>query len=239
VELKGKVALITGGSRGIGRAVVETLSNRGVRVAFFYYSAEEKAKEVASATGALAVRCDVASARSVKEGVSKVKSELGNVQILVNNAGIMGRYMKLFDIDEDDWDRVISVNLKGAYLVSREVVPQMVDAGGGKIVNISSVAGKNGGTVGVHYAASKSGLIGLTFALASELAEHNILVNAIAPGPVDTDLITDEIKRKLADLSMLKRIATPEEIAHTVVYLLENDYVTGEVVDVNGGRYMD
>ncbi len=239
MELEGKIALVTGGSRGIGKAIVNALSEKGVRVAFFYHSAEDRAREVASLVGALAVRCDVSAANSVREGVSMVKEKLGNIQILVNNAGVVGRNTKLLDTDEDDWDNVLSINLKGAYLVSREVVPQMIESREGKIVNISSIAGKNGGTVGVHYAASKSGLIGLTFALASELAKYNILVNAVAPGPVDTELLSDEVKKKLAELSMLKRIATPEEIAHTVLYLIENDYVTGEVVDVNGGRYMD
>ena len=130
---------------------------------------------------------------------------------------------------------MIDVNLSGTFNCCKAVVPHMTK---GKIVNISSIAGKMGGTIGCHYAASKAGVIGLTFSLATELAP-DITVNAVAPGPVDTDLLSPQVKKKLSQMTPFGRIAKPEEIAHTVIFLLENDYVSGEVIDVNAGRYMD
>lgn len=242
MELRGKVALVTGGNRGIGRAISIALAEKGADVAVNYRRNRESAEEVVdllSALGvrAMAIQADVSDYGQVEAMVDAVVKSFGRLDILVNNAGITGEHVKLSEIPLEEWDRILDVNLKGVFNCCKAAEPFLRQAKG-KIVNMSSVAGKMGGTIGSHYAASKAGIIGLTFALASELAP-DVMVNAVAPGPVDTDLISPEVKRRLASIIPLGRIATPEEIAHAVIFLLENDYVTGEVVDVNAGRYMD
>lgn len=181
------------------------------------------------------VKADVRDKKEVRVMVEKVVERFGGIDILVNNAGILGKALAPMEVTDEDWDTVLGVNLKGAFIVTQEVLRYMKK---GKIVNIASIAGKDGGTVGPHYAASKGGLIAMTFNLARHLAP-NILVNAIAQGLVDTGLISPEIKEKPRKLSLTGEIAKPEEIAHAVIFLLENDHITGEVVDVNGGRLMD
>ena len=238
MDLKDKVALVTGGDRGIGRAISLALAEKGCKVVINYRHNDEEAlktKKLVEDKGAqaLVVQFNVADRDEVRRGVAKIVENFGRIDILVNNAGILGRGLGFEDVDDDDWDNVLSVNLKGAFIVSQEVVKHMNK---GKIVNIASIAGRNGGTVGVHYAASKAGVIGLTFAMADHLAP-DIMVTGVAPGPVDTELITKEKKEQLSKLTPLGRIATPEEIAHAVVFLLENDYMTGTIVDINGGRY--
>ncbi|ASJ02918.1 3-oxoacyl-ACP reductase [Thermococcus profundus] len=240
MELAGKVALVTGASRGIGRAIAVALAKKGVKVAINYARDEGGARETErlcreAGAEAMVVKADVRSREEVKAMVEKVVDRFGGIDILVNNAGILGRALTPMEVTDEDWDAVLGVNLKGAFIVTQEVLRYMKK---GKIVNIASIAGKDGGTVGPHYAASKGGLIALTFNLARHLAP-NILVNAVAPGPVDTGLISPEIKEKLRKLSLTGEIAKPEDIAHAVIFLLENDHVTGEVVDVNGGRLMD
>ena len=240
MELTGKVALITGASRGIGRAIAVALAQKGANVVINYVHNEEEAKktqEMCKAYGVetLIVRADVSNRDEVRKMVETVIEKFGRIDILINNAGILGNAITPMEITEEEWDRVININLKGAFLVTQEVLKHMKK---GKIVNIASIAGKDGGTVGAHYAASKGGLIALTFNLARHLAP-NILVNAVAPGPVDTELITPEIKEKLRKLSLTGEIAKPEDVAHAVVFLLENDHITGELIDVNGGRLMD
>ena len=238
MDLKDKVALVTGGDRGIGRAISLALAEKGCKVVINYRHNDEEAlktKKLIEDKGAqaLVVQFNVADRDEVRRGVAKIVENFGRIDILVNNAGILGKGLGFDDVDDEDWDNVLSVNLKGAFIVSQEVVKHMHK---GKIVNIASIAGRNGGTVGVHYAASKAGLIGLTFAMAHHLAP-DIMVTGVAPGPVDTGLISEEKKEQLSRLTPLGRIATPEEIAHVVVFLLENDYMTGTVVDINGGRY--
>lgn len=240
MELTGKVALITGASRGIGRAIAVALAQKGANVVINYAHNEEEAEktqEMCKAYGVetLIVRADVSNRNEVRKMVETVIEKFGRIDILINNAGILGNAITPMEITEEEWDRVININLKGAFLVTQEVLKHMKK---GKIVNIASIAGKDGGTVGAHYAASKGGLIALTFNLARHLAP-NILVNAVAPGPVDTDLISPEIKEKLRKLSLTGEIAKPEDVAHAVVFLLENDHITGELIDVNGGRLMD
>ena len=238
MDLKDKVALVTGGDRGIGRAISLALAEKGCKVVINYRHNDEEAlktKKLIEDKGAqaLVVQFNVADRDEVRRGVAKIVENFGRIDILVNNAGILGKGLRFEDVNDDDWDNVLSVNLKGAFIVSQEVVKHMNK---GKIVNIASIAGRNGGTVGVHYAASKAGVIGLTFAMADHLAP-DIMVTGVAPGPVDTELITKEKKEQLSKLTPLGRIATPEEIAHAVVFLLENDYMTGTIVDINGGRY--
>ncbi len=239
MELKGKIALVTGGDRGIGRAITLALAERGCNVAINYRKNEEDAERTKAlaeryGVGAMTVQFDVSNRNEVKEGVKRVVDHFGRIDILVNNAGVLGNKHKFSEIDDEEWDHVLNVNLKGAFIVTQEAVKYIQK---GKIVNLASIAGRNGGTVGVHYASSKAGIIGLTFALASQLAP-NILVNAVAPGPVDTELLSEEKKEQLSKLTPLGRVARPEEIAHAVVFLLENDYMNGTVVDINGGRYM-
>lgn len=242
MEIEGKNALVTGGARGIGRAAVLALARKGANVGINYvnnHDAAVETRELARKFGVDAeiFRADVANYTDVKRMVDEFVKKFQGIDILVNNAGVFPKNFKLSEISEDEWDWLLNINLKGAFLVSKEVLKYMPD--GGKIVNISSIAGKMGGVAGPHYAASKAGLIGLTFALASEFSSKNIAVNAVAPGPVDTEMIPDDIKERLAQITPLGRIATPGEIAHTVIFLIENDYITGEVVDINGGRYMD
>ncbi len=234
-----RVALVTGGDRGIGRAISLALAKRGYSVAINYRKNEDKAEETKkmidkSGDRAITIKFDVSKREEVREGVKRIIDEFGRIDVLINNAGILGKHSKFDEIDDNEWDEVLDTNLKGAFIVTQEVTKYMKN---GKIVNIASIAGRNGGTVGVHYAASKAGLIGLTFALASQLAP-NILVNGVDPGPVDTGLLSEEKKNELSKLTPLGRVAMPEEIAHAVIFLLENDYLNGTIIDINGGRYM-
>lgn len=242
MQLDGKNAIVTGGDRGIGRAISFALANKGVNVAISFHKDEKKAKETIEklekiGVKALKIQTDVRDFSQVKDMVNLIKKNLGSIDVLVNNAGISGPNSTIENIDVEEWQEVIDVNLTGMFNCCKAAAAELRN-NKGKIVNISSIAGKTGGTIGCHYAASKAGVIGLTFALANELAPQ-VTVNAVAPGPVDTELISEETKKKLSSLTPFGRIAKPEEIAHTVVYLLENDYVSGEVVDVNAGRYMD
>lgn len=242
MEIKGKNAIVTGGSRGIGRVIALELAKRGANVGINYVSNEAKARETLAeierfGVKGILLKGDVSRIEDVKNFVKKFVEEFKKVDILINNAGILSKNINFLDVSEEEWDRVIDVNLKGTFLVTKEALPFIPD--GGKIINMSSIAGKMGGTVGAHYAASKAGVIGFTFALASELAKRKITVNAIAPGPVDTELISQETKERLSRVTPLGRIATPEEIAKTAIFLIENDFVDGEVIDVNGARYMD
>ncbi len=185
VELRGKVALVTGGGRGIGRAIALALAEKGANIAINYAHSREKAEETAElcrsyGVDAIAVKADVSNREEVRRMVEEVINHFGRIDILVNNAGILGNALKPMDVTDEDWDAVLGVNLKGAFIVTQEVLKYMKK---GKIVNIASIAGKDGGTVGPHYAASKGGLIALTFNLARHLAP-DILVNAVAPGPL-------------------------------------------------------
>jgi 3-oxoacyl-[acyl-carrier protein] reductase len=240
MELAGKVALVTGASRGIGRAIAVALARKGAKVVINYAHDEEGAKETERlcrevGEDTMIVKADVRNRDEVRAMVERIVEHFGRIDILINNAGILGKALTPMEVTDEDWDAVLGVNLKGAFIVTQEVLRYMKR---GKIVNIASIAGKDGGTVGPHYAASKGGLIALTFNLARHLAP-DILVNAVAPGPVDTGLISPKIKEKLKKLSLTGEIAKPEDIAHAVIFLLENDHITGEVVDVNGGRLMD
>jgi 3-oxoacyl-[acyl-carrier protein] reductase len=247
MELKGRVGLVTGGSRGIGRSIALLLAEKGCNVAINFRTQEDKAREVLEeverrGVSGLLARADVSNYGEVEAMVHKVLDRLGRIDILVNNAGVMGRTVAVEQISDEEWDEVIDVNLKGAFNCCKAVVPVMKRQGGGKIINITSLAGK-GGISPPHYGASKGGMIGLTFCLAQQLVKHNILVNAVAPGGIiETDMARDIPREQLdrvISLTPVGRMGRPEEVAHAVVFLAENDYVTGEVVDVNGGRYMD
>ena len=242
MQLDGKNVIVTGGDRGIGRAISFALANKGANVAICFHKDENKAQKTVQelekiGVKSLKIQADVRDFSQVKDMINLIKKNLGSIDVLVNNAGISGPNSALENIDSEEWKQIIDVNLTGVFNCCKAAAAEL-KRNKGKIVNISSIAGKTGGTIGCHYAASKAGVIGLTFALANELAPQ-VTVNAVAPGPVDTELISEETKKKLSSLTPFGRIAKPEEIAHTVVYLLENDYVSGEVVDVNAGRYMD
>ena len=239
--LDGKIALITGASRGIGRACAAALAEAGADIAVNYLIREDKAKETLAMVEGIGKRTvpvpgDVSRAGEVERIVEEVERRLGPVDILVNNAGIA--IQKPFDqITEEDWDKTLAVNLKSAFLLIRAVLPGMRARGFGRIINISSGAARTGGVIGPHYAASKAGLHGLTHGYASLLAKEGITVNSVAPSIIATDMIADHPKINPAIVPM-GRFGNPAEVAAVVVMLAENGYVTGQTVFVNGGRYM-
>ena len=239
--LTGNVALITGGSRGIGAACARKLASLGADIAVVYAGNAEKANEVCAACEALGVRarayqCNVADFDAAKQTVAAVKAELGSVDLLVNSAGIT-RDGLVAAMREADFDAVIDTNLKGTFNMIRHCARLFLRAGRGRIVNISSVAGVTGNAGQANYSASKAGVIGLTKSVARELAPKGITCNAVAPGFVATDMtaalaLTDEQLRAAVPLG---RMARPEEIADAVAFLLQSDYITGQVLCVDGG----
>jgi len=240
-ETISRVALVTGGSRGIGRAVAELLGAAGHRVAVNYVSnaaaAEETLGTIAAAGGsAVAVQGDVGDEAAVTALFEKVAGDLGPVEILVNNAGIT-RDDLLMRMKPDAWDAVIETNLKSVYLCSRAALRGMLRARWGRIVNLSSVAAQLGGVVGPHYAASKAGALGLTHAYAHLLASEGITVNAIAPALVETEMVTSNPQAR-PDLIPVGRFGRVEETAAAIVLLARNGYITGQTINVNGGWYM-
>ena len=240
-DLSGRTALVTGASRGIGAAIAEVLAREGAAVAVNYREREARAQEVAgriAAAGgrALTVQADVTRACEVERLVRTVEADLGPVDILVNNAGI-ARVQAIDQVTEQDWDDVLAANLKSCFLVTQAVVPGMRARRWGRIVNLSSVAAQTGGMVGPHYAASKAGLHGLTHTYASALAPEGITVNAIAPALIDTEMVPDAFRSR-KDLIPVGRLGTVEEVAGVVVMLACNGFITGQTINVNGGRYM-
>ncbi len=248
MDLKDKIAIITGAGRGIGRAIAMTLAREGASVIISdidLKSAEETAKEInEQGQKALAFQVDVSDSKDVKQMVDTVIRKLGRIDILVNNAAIIRRGT-IEDLSEEDWDQVIAVNLKGAFNCMKAVVGSMKKQRYGKIVNISSVAGKVGDLASAPcYGASKAGMACLGKSLARELASYNINVNVIAPHAIETDMSREwsEEKRKsvIADIP-LGRMGEPEDIAEAVAFLVSDKakFITGEVLDVNGGYLMD
>ena len=226
--------LITGGSRGIGRACVKAFSESGWQVYFTYLNSEEEAQKVSEKYNAVAIRADV----SRKEALGEIEKHCSCFQCIVNNAGIAEQ--KLFtDITEADWDRMFEVNVKGMYLTTHRFVPQMIRAHSGSIINISSVWGIEGASCEVHYSAAKSAVVGFTKALAKELGPSGICVNCVAPGVIDTDMnghLSAEDMEMLKDETPLCTIGTPGQVAETVLYLANPDrFITGEVIKISGG----
>ena len=246
MDLNEKVAVITGGSRGIGKAIAILLSKKGAKIAVNYSSGGDSADRVVSEIEgmggtAIKVKADVSKQPDVHSMFQTVLNRFGRVDVLVNNAGTVGQ-PRLLDISEAEWDRVLAVNLKGMFNCCQAVIPIFLKQSGGKIINMSSVAGKMGGASGVHYGASKAGVIGLTMALSTEFGKKNIHVNAIAPGPVKTEMflgLPAALQERFAGTTHLGRVCEPSEIAHAVVFLLENDFITGETLNMSAGRYMD
>ena len=240
--LKDNIAVVTGSSRGIGASICKRLASMGADIAIIDVCDEDAAKNTLDACIELGVRakfyrCNVADFAEVKETVGQIKSDFGTIHILVNNAGIT-RDGLIATMREQQFDEVVSVNLKGAFNMIRHCSGLFIRNRGGKIVNISSVVGVMGNAGQANYAASKAGLIGLTKSVARELAPRNITCNAVAPGFVDTDMTKDLQDTPLAASIPLGRIGTPEDIADAVAYLVCADYVTGVVLAVDGGIAM-
>ncbi|MBI5216132.1 MAG: 3-oxoacyl-[acyl-carrier-protein] reductase [Ignavibacteriae bacterium] len=244
MNLENKIALVTGGSRGIGRAIALSLALAGAKVAIVYRSAASEAEEVVQAIkanggDAVAFQADVASFNQAVEIVTKVVAQFGRLDILVNNAGITKDGL-LLRMSEEDWDAVINTNLKSVFNFTKASAKQMMGQRAGKIINITSVVGITGNAGQANYVASKAGVIGFTKSMAKELSSRNIHVNAVAPGFVETDMtgkLTEEQQKAIAEKIPLKRTAKPDEIASVVTFLASSasDYITGQTICVDGG----
>jgi 3-oxoacyl-[acyl-carrier protein] reductase len=250
VTLDNQVAVITGGSRGIGAATVRLFAEAGAKVVFSYRRAVRQARELAEALGgsgqALAVRADVARMADARRLVTTATQHFGRLDILVANAGIWNyRPLPIQKMAEREWDEMMAVNLKGVYSVIHHAVPQMIRQQGGRIIVVSSTAGQRGEAFHTHYGASKSGVIGLVKGLSTELARHHILVNCVAPGWIDTDMATPVLKnrreyRQAISVIPLGRFGRPEEVAMPILFLAStmSTYMTGEIVNINGGNVL-
>jgi 3-oxoacyl-[acyl-carrier protein] reductase len=241
MRLAGKVALVTGSSRGIGRAVAIALAKAGANVAINYRSAPDLAAETEHEVRSLgrqtvSIQADVSVSGEVDRLVAQVRERLGPIDILINNAGII-RPQPVEEIRESDWDELIAVNLKSCFLLTQAVLTEMRARRWGRIVNLSSVAAQVGGVVGPHYAASKAGVHGLTHFYASRYAKEGITVNTIAPALIETEMVTSNPNAR-PDLIPIGRFGAVDEVADVVVMLATNAYITGQTFNVNGGWYM-
>jgi len=240
-DFTGKVALVTGASRGIGQAAAFALAEAGADIAVSYRHREAQALETVRGIErlgrrAIPVRADVSLGTEVADMVAVIEADLGQVDILVNNAGIVSA-KPLPEISEADWDEMLAVNLKSAFLVIQRVLPGMRARRWGRIINLSSVAAQTGGVTGPHYAASKAGLLGLTHSYARQLVKEGITVNAIAPALIETEMVTGNLN--VTPLMIpVGRFGTPDEVAAVVVLLARDGYITGQTINVNGGWYM-
>jgi len=245
--LKDRVAIVTGGTRGIGREIVLELAKEGAKVAFSYIKSDNEAKELLKevdnfGSEALSYKFDVRDFEASKEFVGKVKEYFGRLDILINNAGIV-KDKALMMMEKDDWHEVVDTNLTGYYNLARACIVGFLKQKSGDIVNITSVSGITGMPRQVNYSASKSGIIGLTKSLAKEVAQYNIRVNAIAPGFIETDMVQGlkkEHVEKLKTLIPKGVFGKPQDVAKAVLFLLSNsaDYITGQVLRVDGGMVM-
>lgn len=228
-----KYALITGGSRGIGAATVRAFCQAGYETAFFYHANHAAAKAIADETGAKAICCDVADAEAVKAAIA----ELPQVDVLINNAAV-SHIGTIRDISEAEWDRLFAVNVKGVYHCVNAVLPKLLERQSGCILNVASMWGEVGASCEVCYSAAKGAVIAMTKALAKELAPSGIRVNAVSPGVIETEMnahLSQEDKAALCDETPLGRIGSPEEVAEALLYLASADFVTGQILSVNGG----
>jgi 3-oxoacyl-[acyl-carrier protein] reductase len=250
-DLKGKVALVTGASSGIGRATAQALATNGARVAINFHrneagAAAARAKIVSGGGSAIVVQADVTRASEVHSLVEQTVAEFGPIDILVNNAGSLVERLKILELTEERWDEVIDLNLKSAFLCCQAVAAAMMDRKTGAIVNVSSIAGRTGGALGsIHYSAAKGGLITFTKGLAKELAPFGVRVNAVSPGVIDTpyheQFSSPEMMKTYAGLIPLGRVGTPPEVAEVICFLASDaaSYLAGETIEINGGMFMD
>ena len=246
--IRDRVCLVTGGSRGLGESMAVTFAKAGAEAVIITYNSDEnKAIEVCKSiethgSKSMAIHLEASNLESIKKMVKSVENEFSKIDVLVNNAGI-NRQAKMDDVQEKDWDDIMSVNLKGPFFCSREVFPIMKKNGGGRIINIGSVSGLYGGPTTPHYAASKAGLHSVTQNLARYGAEHNIFVNSISPGIIETDLTREELKSGggglVVNLTLLKRPGVEKDVASIALMLASDDqnYLTGQIISPNGGSY--
>lgn len=245
IDLSGYVALVTGGSRGIGAAIVQRLAEAGANVAINYLFTENEAflqKKKCQSMGvqAITVQADVGQETDVNKMFDQVEKELGKVDLLINNAGISLRAL-LTETSEKNWQRVMDTNLKGAFLCCRRALPHMINKRFGRIINIASIWGMTGAAYEAVYAASKGGLIALTKSLGSEVGPSGITVNALAPGPIETDMLNEELDKEerllLADEIPVGRLGYPREVAATCLFLLSKEaaFINGQIITLDGG----
>lgn len=237
-ELEGRVALVTGASRGIGQAIAQRLSEAGAKVALNFLRRRDDAEAAARRMPGpnVVIQADVSLAGDAARLVRETEAALGPIDILVNNAGI-SRPQRIEEITETDWDEVIGVNLKSCFLVTQAVLPGMRARQWGRIINLSSVAAQVGGVVGPHYAASKAGMNGMTHYYAHWLAQEGITVNAIAPALIETEMVTSNPNASPTRIPV-GRYGAPDEVAAVALLLARNGYITGQTVNVNGGWFM-
>lgn len=252
MRFEDKVGIITGGASGIGLATARALAAEGARVVVADVNSdglrEVEAEFTENGHPFLGLRVNVADEKKVEELIDETVSNFGGIDILVNNAGIspkhQGKKANVWEMSISEWDQVMAVNIRGAFLCCHFAVPRMIERGGGGIINVSSLAAKAGsGITGCHYVISKSGLVGLTKVLAREVAQYGIRVNGVAPGRIDTPMIWDvppEVNEQYKQTIPLKRLGTPEEVADGILFLLSESasYVTGQILDINGGLGM-
>jgi len=250
LDLDGKVALVTGASSGIGRATAVALAECGASVAVNFHRNESGAEaaraEIVNAGGrATVIQADVTRAADVRALVARTVEQLGPVDILVNNAGSLVERLKILELTEERWDEVIDLNLKSAFLCSQAVAASMMERKTGAVVNVSSIAGRNGGALGsIHYSTAKGGLITMTKGFAKELAPYGVRVNAVSPGVIDTPyherFSTPEAMKAYVTGIPLGRVGTPEEVASVIAFLASDaaSYLSGETIEINGGMLM-
>ena len=244
MQLEGKVAVVTGGARGLGEAICLTLAREGAHVAVCDINpidGERVAHAIRQAgRKAVAIKADVSVEEDVKAMIAKTLEALGTIDILVNNAGICYQG-PVADMTVEIWDRVLDVNLKGTFLCSREVMPTLKQKRAGRVINLGSLAGHVGGiAVGANYSASKAGIMCLTKSLAKELAPFGINVNCVCPGPMDTEMTSSFPKEEMIQTIPLKKFGEPQDVADAVLFLAskQSKYITGETINVNGGLFM-
>jgi 3-oxoacyl-[acyl-carrier protein] reductase len=251
MDLSGKVALVTGGSSGIGHATARALANCGAAVCVNYHrneaGAEEAKKQIQASGGkAIAVQADVTKSADVAALIERTSNDLGPIDVLVNNAGSLIERLRILELSEERWDEVLNLNLRSAFLCSKAVVPSMIERKTGAIINLSSIAGRNGGALGsIHYSTAKGGLITFTKGLAKELGPFGIRVNAVSPGVIDTpyheQFSSPEMMKAYVNGIPLGRVGRAEEVAKVITFLASDasSYLAGETIEINGGMYMD
>lgn len=253
MRFQGKVAIVTGGSKGIGKAIAKQLAHEGASVVINgrdMNALEEATQEIRREGGKItAIQADVSKSEDVKAMIDKVIEDYDRIDILINNAAVFAESVRIMDLEEEEWDRVMTTNLKGVFLCAKAVIKHMVKQKSGKIVNMTSFTGKTGrvvystfgGPTKAHYCASKAGIISLTKSLAYELAPYNINVNGVAAGSVAPEGTPEEKKEMIIPLVPLGRMGTSEDVSASALFLAsaESSFITGEIIDVNGGTLMD